>query len=527
MYEIKKSEKMALKPNKLIMAGQQMLPYQQRLFWASLSVLEFTVYNDAHYGKLNDNINNFIEQIRLARTTFKFPASKVFEDYESLKLSNNSEFKKDIEKKTSDIVRQNLLIKDEKTTTAINIMDYAKFDYEEQMIYVQFSKAVIPILFEMFEKGFTKIHLISFLRLKSGYSMRLYEILMSVKNISKNGYTISLKDIYSLFGIDKNKEYKEYRDFKSMILLRIQKEIKEKTGLSFEFEEIKKERKVDLIKFKNIFEDSNFNKSTKQISMFENEEMTEKEIILSTKPNETFLLDVLDNPETYIAPKKKINPEDLQKILSSFNEHDRQVILSLLETDDVQEILPLLEKKPEPIILFEDGEKQKFTEEQSKKLDKYLEGIFSADDIKSKYEFDYIKFYYYKVKEKNDKGTVRDFAGFLYKALTEDKYKYYEQKEKKKCQEEEKISKEKLELERKRKRQQEEKESQENQNREEKRFVKMFDDLSDKDKKIYLEKLYSKNDFYKTADINGISHFTKYAIGKMIDEEQADKKNNI
>ena len=75
------------------------VPYQQRLFWAALSVLEFTVYNDAHYGKLNDNINNFIEQIRLARTTFKFPASKVFEDYESLKLSNNSEFKKDIEKK--------------------------------------------------------------------------------------------------------------------------------------------------------------------------------------------------------------------------------------------------------------------------------------------------------------------------------------------------------------------------------------------------------------------------------------------
>jgi hypothetical protein len=40
-----------------------------------------------------------------------------------------------------------------------------------------------------------------------------------------------------------------------------------------------------------------------------------------------------------------------------------------------------------------------------------------------KYDFDYIEFYYRKVLEKDNKGTVKDFAGLLYKAMTEDKYK--------------------------------------------------------------------------------------------------------
>jgi hypothetical protein len=111
--------------------------------------------------------------------------------------------------------------------------------------------------------------------------------------------------------------------------------------------------------------------------------------------------------------------------------------------ENIIEPVKILSDKIEKI---EQKDKPKFTDEQFEILDKYLDGIFSADEVKSKYEFDYIQFYYKKAKDLDEKGTIKDFAGFLYTSLIEDKYDFYQSKEKKRQQEERKIAKEKLDI---------------------------------------------------------------------------------
>jgi hypothetical protein len=133
-----------------------------------------------------------------------------------------------------------------------------------------------------------------------------------------------------------------------------------------------------------------------------------------------------------------------------------------------------------------------------------------------RYDFDYIEFYYRKVFEKDSKGTVKDFAGFLYKAMIEEKYKYYEFKEKKKRREGEKIAKEKTE----REEEMEKKKKREQEKGNDKRWIDMFDLLDKEEKKMYIEKLYAMNDIYKELDKESISNATKFAIGAMIDRER-------
>ncbi|MCL1947999.1 MAG: RepB family plasmid replication initiator protein, partial [Chitinivibrionia bacterium] len=329
------------------------------------------------------------------------------------------------------------------------------------------------------------------MKLRSGYSMRIYEILMHIKNLNiyKNGYTLSIRDLYFLLGIDKNIQYKLYGDFKEL-LLRCRKEIREKTGLSFDFEEIKDGKKVDAIKFINVREDINFNKLIKQISLFDNTEISEKEIILSSNPKETFLLDVLENPQSYIATET-----------TETNTDDSLLYLPITDAEIITSI------------------KNKFTEEQLEKLDKYLEGIFSADEIKERYEFDYIEFYYNKAKEKDNRETLKNFAGFLYKSLTKDKYKYYELKEKEQEKKEKEETQRKAREIAKKKAEQEAKIKKEAEEKKYRRLEKVFDEMPDDIREKLLQELYEKNSLYK-SDNDEVRKVTKWAVAEMFEKIQ-------
>jgi len=470
------STTMAYKPNRIIQAGQQMLPFQQKVFLAALMKLEIKMDKDykslsGFYGENNEEYN--AEMNRIADTSYKFPIDILFDDFEILRATENSDNVREVKQKLKDIVKQIVVIEEKDKTTAINVVSSATYIHSEKNIYIKFSKDVIPILLDMFREGFTKIRLVSFVRLRSGYSMRIYEELLRVKNMGyviKNGHTLTLQEIYFMLGIEKHKGYKLYTNFKREVLLRVQKEIVEKTGLSFRFEEIKRGKRIYALKFYDIFEDiTKIKKNLNQLSLFDKNEIDTDDILSRINPEEDTISPLLDKI-------KEIEPENSKTLKAK-----------------IQIEIPLQEQ-------IENKEEQKFTDEQQKKLDKYLDGIFSADDIKSGYEFDYIEFYYRKVLEKNDKGTVKDFSGFLYKALTEDKYKYYELREKKKRQEEEKIAKERLERERKKEKEQEEKNKREKEKADQKRWETMFDSLDEEKKKVYLEKLYTINEFYKNLD---------------------------
>ena len=95
-------------------------------------------------------------------------------------------------------------------------------------------------------KSYTGYYLENIASLKSGFSIRLYELL---KQFEKSWWWLkTIEELRELFWIEKHK-FKQYGDFKRFILKTAQKEIREKTDLKFTFDEIKTGRRVTKIKF--------------------------------------------------------------------------------------------------------------------------------------------------------------------------------------------------------------------------------------------------------------------------------------
>lgn len=96
---------------------------------------------------------------------------------------------------------------------------------------------------------FTQYYLKNVSKLKSQYSIRLYELLKQYASIGQRKEKI--EDLRAMLGIDEN-EYKEFKNFKSRVLKPAHSEITQKTDIDFEFKVIKLSRKPIEILFYNI-----------------------------------------------------------------------------------------------------------------------------------------------------------------------------------------------------------------------------------------------------------------------------------
>lgn len=103
------------------------------------------------------------------------------------------------------------------------------------IIEFEFSKRLKKYLLQL-KENFTKYRFDEIIPLKSSYSIRIYEILKSHQWKNKN-FEIGLLSLREMLGIEEN-EYKDYYDFKKRVILSSQKELKKKTSIQFDFEEI-------------------------------------------------------------------------------------------------------------------------------------------------------------------------------------------------------------------------------------------------------------------------------------------------
>ncbi|MGG3799933.1 replication initiation protein [Metabacillus fastidiosus] len=83
-------------------------------------------------------------------------------------------------------------------------------------------------------------------QLKSSNAIRLYELLKQYIVIGEKRFTID--ELKEYMGISKE-GYKKYADFKRKVIRSAEKEINEKTGITFHFKEIKKGRSVESLHF--------------------------------------------------------------------------------------------------------------------------------------------------------------------------------------------------------------------------------------------------------------------------------------
>ena len=114
------------------------------------------------------------------------------------------------------------------------------------IISVQFHPFLKPLYIGLGTE-FTQYELNRVLKFKSTYSYRIYELLKQVKKIGWR--KIEIKDLRFYLNLEEN-EYEKYNDLKRFAIIPAQKEfVKCNSDILFDFEEIKKGRKVTALKF--------------------------------------------------------------------------------------------------------------------------------------------------------------------------------------------------------------------------------------------------------------------------------------
>ncbi len=107
------------------------------------------------------------------------------------------------------------------------------------IVELRFDPVLKPYLLQL-KSFFTSYELGNILRLRSIYSVRIYELLKQYEKIGKREF--SLDEIKRILQIEN--EYKQYKDFKKSVISPATIEICEKTDISFSIEEKKRGRKV-------------------------------------------------------------------------------------------------------------------------------------------------------------------------------------------------------------------------------------------------------------------------------------------
>jgi plasmid replication initiation protein len=178
--------------------------------------------------------------------------------------------------------------------------------------YIDFeiNKNIIPHLVEL-SNSFTSYYFENISRLKSYYSIRLYELLKQFQNKDLHGWWfITIEELRDILKIEQT-QYSRYNDFKRKVIILAQKELEEKTDIKFDFEEHKIGRKIEKIKF--IIQPNNKN-------IIESETVEQEEVLQAPKPN-------FKNYEEYslLSEKLKLSDSLIEKLYIDF---DRQRIIN-------------------------------------------------------------------------------------------------------------------------------------------------------------------------------------------------------
>ena len=146
-------------------------------------------------------------------------------------------------------------------TVVASFLSAYKISPKEGQVTFEISSLLKPFLLDL-RNNYTSYLLANIPKLKSGYSIRVYELLYQYKRIGKR--TFKLDDLQKKVGSD----YTLYGDFKRKVLNQAQKDLKLHTDLNFIFDEIKTGRKVTSIEF-IIFGNVPKSKDTPQLSLLE------------------------------------------------------------------------------------------------------------------------------------------------------------------------------------------------------------------------------------------------------------------
>ena len=134
---------------------------------------------------------------------------------------------------------------------AVTLMTVARYDQSEGKMRIRISQKLLPYLI-ILRDNFTELQLQVALGLKSKYSKRIYEMISQHKET--RGFSISVEELkWRLALQDPQKgvdQYPNWTSFQKAVLSRSQKELRQKSDITFTYEAIKTGRKYTHLNFK-------------------------------------------------------------------------------------------------------------------------------------------------------------------------------------------------------------------------------------------------------------------------------------
>ncbi len=177
-------------------------------------------------------------------TEFKEYEFKI-KDFTELLQVNNKKMYIEIPKITRELMKKVFEIREGKKIIQLSWLSSAVYETGEGKVILKFDSNLKPYMLGL-KNFYTTYKLANVLILKSKYSIRLYEILKS--NEFKKSIEIEIEELKSMVGANAD-YFKIYADLKRKVIIQAQKELKDKTDISFDFEEVKTGRKTTSIKF--------------------------------------------------------------------------------------------------------------------------------------------------------------------------------------------------------------------------------------------------------------------------------------
>lgn len=145
---------------------------------------------------------------------------------------------------TRELMHKVFEVRIDKKVIQVAWLSYVAYNESDGTIDIRFDPFLRPYLLEL-KREFTSYRLENVVKLKSSYAIRIYEFLKQYERLHER--TFSLMDLRKMLGAED--VYPAYGNFKQRVLVPAQAELKKKTDISFEIEEIKVGRRVDKIKF--------------------------------------------------------------------------------------------------------------------------------------------------------------------------------------------------------------------------------------------------------------------------------------
>ena len=233
--------------------------FETLLFLSEGSVRPHLMRQDLVVTKANSLIEasyrlNVSEQRAVALLAAQVqPEDEDFKDYqfkvsdlESLTRTKNGKAYAELKQLTRDLISRVITIQEPDGPLQISWLSGAKYFDGRGEVALSFDPKLKPYMLKLKEK-FTSYKLANIIKLRSRYSVRLYELLKQYESAGKR--TFELPELRKHLGLT-NDEYLKWKDFRVNVLGPALRELPKKTDITFSYQTRKRGRAVHWLDFK-------------------------------------------------------------------------------------------------------------------------------------------------------------------------------------------------------------------------------------------------------------------------------------